>query len=334
MEEQDKVTGEHAADAVAIYVPPSVRQRALLWGSLASDVRRRRSMAAAAEHDGGELADIAVAFLLLRGRQHAAASDHTVRAYATGVRALLGEWTQENLLHPSPDAGDRYVQVLSEHHTPSTCSARLAAAIALYRGLRWSGATTADPFSGVKAPRERTARHERRHPYSDAQVSAIAAVSDERLRLLILLTAHAGLRIAEAQALRWVDVHEGNMTLRVVCGKGRKARTVHLSFTLVEALKIARHLVSFSGEAVVIRKDGQNAIDASWLRRRLGLACAAAGVEYLGWHAFRHTAGTRLARESGNLQLVAAHLGHADIATAAIYAKWSDQTLADQISTW
>ena len=325
---------EASSTDLIVYVAPGLRARATQWSEMAADERRRGAMAAANAHDAGALAEITVAYLLLHGRQHAAASDHTIRSYAVGVRRLLLEWDSENILHPSPDAGDRYIASLSMGHAPATCSARLAAAAALYRALHWARATTADPFAGVRPPIDHTPRHERRHPYSDAQVVAIADAADDRLRLVILLCAHGGLRIAEALDLRWADVRLDARVLRVEHGKGGKARTVHLSATLYAALdRAALQSYTFAG-GIILRADGEAAIDASWLRRRLRLACAAAGVEYLGWHAFRHTAGTRLARETGNLQLVAGHLGHADVSTAAIYAKWSETALAAQVATW
>jgi integrase/recombinase XerC len=325
---------EASSTDLIVYVAPGLRSRATQWSEMAGDERRRGAMAAANAHDAGALAELTVAYLLLHGRQHAAASDHTIRSYAVGVRRLLLEWESENILHPSQDAGDRYIASLSMGHAPATCSARLAAAAALYRALQWARATSSSPFVGVTAPRNRTPRHERRHPYSDAQVEAIASSADSRLRLLILLTAHGGLRIAEALSLRWDDVHLAAGYLRVEHGKGGKARTVYLSHTLTLALEDAAHEQPPAAAGVVLTADGQAAVDPSWLRRRLRLACAAAGVEYLGWHAFRHTAGTRLARETGNLQLVAGHLGHADVSTAAIYAKWSETALAAQVATW
>ena len=325
---------EASSTALALYVAPGLRERATQWQAMVGDERRRLAMAAAAEHDAGALVELTIAYLLLHGKQHAAASDHTIRSYATGVRRLLLEWPGENLLHPSPDAGDRYMGALSMGHSPATCGARLAAAAALYRALGWARATTAQPFAGVSPPRNRTPKHERRHPYSDAQVKAIIDCADDRLLILILLTAHGGLRIAEALDLRWAAVRLSERTLLVHSGKGGKARTVHLSGTLGAELEKAQRRNAGFSQFVVVREDGLHAGDASWLRRRLRLACELAGQPYLGWHAFRHTAGTRLARETGNLQLVAGHLGHADVSTAAVYAKWSETALAEQVATW
>ena len=325
---------EPTSTALVPYIARGRRDRAAQWSALAPDELRRDAMAAANAHNAGALGELCSAYVLLRGRQHGAVSDHTLRSYTSGVAALCRAWSAENLLHPSPDAGDRYIAAISADHSPGTCASRLAAAGALYRALRWARATTADPFAGVQAPRDRTPRHERRHPYSDAQVEAIAGAADNRLRLLILLTAHGGLRIAEALALRWDDVDIDGARLRVLAGKGGKVRTVHVSGTLHTELEHARRRRPDDEARVVLRADGEASRDASWLRRRLQLACELAGQPYLGFHAFRHTAGTRLARETGNLQLVAAHLGHADVSTAAIYAKWSDQALEHAVAAW
>jgi len=318
--------------ALQVFVPVTPRERAAALAALASGDRRRHAAAAAAAHDAGELETLQLAYLLTKSRQHERVSDHTVRAYGAGARSLVAAWQGENLLHPSPDAGDRYVAALSRDLAPASVEARLAGASALYRALRWSRATDADPFRDVKAPVNRTPRHERRRPYADAALQALLDDADPRLRLLLLLCAHGGLRIAEACALQWADVRLASGWMLVRAGKGGKSRTVHLSATL--AAELARAAGGGAAGPVVRRRDGEAAHDTSWLRRRLDALCRRAGVEYLGFHALRHTAGTRLARETGNLQLVAAHLGHADVSTTAIYAKWSDDQLAHAVAEW
>ena len=48
----------------------------------------------------------------------------------------------------------------------------------------------------------------------------------------------------------------------------------------------------------------------------------------------RHYAGTRLLQQTRSLEHVARHLGHAQIETSRIYAKWSDETLREALSAW
>ncbi len=59
-----------------------------------------------------------------------------------------------------------------------------------------------------------------------------------------------------------------------------------------------------------------------------------AGIPYRGIHALRHTCGTRLVRETGNLEMAARHLGHSSIETTRVYAKWSDEGLNSTVGGW
>ncbi len=81
--------------------------------------------------------------------------------------------------------------------------------------------------------------------------------------------------------------------------------------------------------------------DEAWRARikRLGAAARLpeaeeAGIPYRGIHALRHTCGTRLVRETGNLEMAARHLGHSSIETTRVYAKWSDEGLNNTVGGW
>jgi len=326
----DEVDGRFA---LVSFVSANPRERAVAWAALPADERRRRAARACQERDHGALSELLAGYMLTKGRARAQVSPHTLESYSQALSSLLASWTEEQLLHPSPDAGDRYAGALSTAgYSAATVASRLAGVKAFYRALRWARATTADPFSDVRAPRDPTPRHERRFPYSDADVTALVAAAAPSDRVLVLLCAHAGLRIAEALALQWADVDIPRSRLRVTAGKGRKARTVSLSATLVEAL-LALPRPDLQAP-VVGGRSGESYADPTVPRRRLRDLCARAGVTYMGFHSLRHSAGTRLARQTGNLQLVAAHLGHSDVSTAAIYAKWSDETLKQAVRDW
>jgi len=51
-------------------------------------------------------------------------------------------------------------------------------------------------------------------------------------------------------------------------------------------------------------------------------------------HSLRHSAGTRLYAETGDLETTARHLGHAKLETTRVYAKWSDRRLRETIGRW
>jgi len=71
---------------------------------------------------------------------------------------------------------------------------------------------------------------------------------------------------------------------------------------------------------------------AAW--RCLRVLAEQAGVSARGVQALRHTAGTRLYREQRDLALVAAHLGHAGLDTARIYAKLAADDVERAVADW
>lgn len=316
------------------------------WAALGDGDLKRRAAEAAQLHDAATLWELTHAYLLLHGKTKAKTSDHTVRSYRTGVLALLAAWTQQNLLHPSRNAGALWVSHVAERHKPATVQSRLAAARLLYRALRWSGATAADPFKDTAAAPDHTPRHERGNPYSPQEVETLLRHAGGETRLLILLCAHAGLRRSEALALRWADLtldpqDPARRTLVVRAGKGGRRRTVPLSATLYADLcrvrlaqqatlprqpasrrrRTAGYVLSFGSERAA--------------REHLAEACTAAGLPYRGLHGLRHACGTRLASElKGDLETVARMLGHNQIETTRVYVQWSDQRLQLAVTEW
>jgi len=337
-------TSDHS-QALTVYEPSDPLERAMAWAALAIGERRRRAVAACQDRDASQLAELTAGYLLVRGRARTRTSEHTLKSYAQAIRQLLRYWPHENLLHPAPDAADRYVAAMCAPHKdqhaaqdqdaryrPATVAAHVAGARALYRALRWARATEADPFGDVRAPHDPTPRHERRQPYSEVEVEALLATAGRADRALILLCAHAGLRISEALSAQWADLDLSRHRLRIAKAKGGKQRTVPLSATLVRALEDIRGKDLLG--PIIVGHDGRPYADPTVPRRHLRRLCAGAKVQYRGFHSLRHSAGTRLAKQTGDLQLVAAHLGHTDVATAAIYAKWSDDTLSRAVQDW
>ena len=49
-------------------------------------------------------------------------------------------------------------------------------------------------------------------------------------------------------------------------------------------------------------------------------------------HALRHSAGTRLYEATGDIYMVAHHLRHSAVQTAAVYAKMADQSYRDAVA--
>jgi integrase len=313
---------------------PHTEDPAGSWTALGTAERRHAATVAAHARDADALVSLTQAYLTLHGRSGGRVSAHTQRVYATGVRILVADWRQVDLLDPPPDAGAAWLRRLEASGawrkdgsiaaaSPSTLRVRLAAARVLYRALRWAGATTADPFADAHAAPERTAPWDKRQPYPPEHLAQLLAVAVPLDRVIVLLGSHAGLRAAELSALTWSDIDLQQQRLLVRQGKGGKQRLVPISRSLTAALQ---QLPSGEGRVVALSDSG--------LRKRLRLLCARAGVPYLGLHALRHSAGTRLVREGATLEDAARHLGHASIATTRVYAKWSDEQLKQRVGDW
>ena len=140
---------------------------------------------------------------------------------------------------------------------------------------------------------------------------------------MVLLGAHAGLRVSEMCRLGWRDIDFKVRKLLVKRGKGGRDRRVSLSNTLTRALWEGR------GTGQVLRVSSR-----SRAYRRLRNLCLSAGVEFRGVHALRHYAGTRIYRETRDLNEAAHVLGHASLETTRVYAKYDRATEKDAVSEW
>jgi integrase len=301
------------------------RDEPTIWSTLRPDARRERALVAVATRDVEDLCDLTVTCLVLRGRAGARLSPHTRLSYRQGIRALLLAWPAEDLLRPGRDAAHEWLRHMeSAGLSASTLRTRRAAARALYAAFRWVGIAEIDPFADVHPAKDPTAPWDKRAPFTQGEIEALLAVADPADRVLILLGAHGGLRLSECLNARWEHVALASATLTIPHGKGGKRRAVALSRSVVEALRAVG-----GNEGYVMPYRGQTRA-----RTRLKTLCAQAGVAYKSPHCLRHHCGTRLMRESGDLERVARHLGHASLETSRIYTKWSDEGLRESVGDW
>ena len=340
-----------ATESVVPYEGGSTLDRADRWAGLAEDARRREAVRAASEHDQAALWDLTQSWLINFGSKGSSLSPRTLERYRVSLlaqdadrprslsptTALLEAWKQENLLHPSRMAATRWLRSLEAAGArPSTVQVMLSAARSLYAALRSAGATEADPFKDAHAGKDPVPAHEKRGEYSPAEVKRLLAHADgDDERLLLMLGAYGGLRAAEMVGLRWADVDLDAGRLMVKRGKGGKRRTIPLAPLLADALREAARPSAF---VLALEPERQTAgIAGTRYRaaiRRLKRACLRAGVPPRGLHALRHSAGTRLYEQSGDVELVSRLLGHESIATSTIYIKRSDKKLARAMEQW
>ena len=309
----------------------SLVARAAELAELSEEDRRRFALEAARDRDAAKLWALTEAHLTLHGAAGAHVSAHTLATYHYGVTAILKAWQGENLLRPSRNAGVMWVRALEDKErsprlSTGTVRSRLSGAKALYTALRWSGATEANPFQDVRPARDTTPAWAKREAYEHHEVRRLEAHAYGANLFIVLLGAHAGLRVSEMTALRWEDIDLGNGRLRVHNGKGGKAATVVLSRSLVTALE---QTPSPERTGYVLPCRSRQSV-----YERLGTLCKTARVEMRGVHALRHAAGTRLRAETGDIALVADHLRHATLETARGYAKSNDAPRRKTVGEW
>ncbi|CAM3507624.1 Integrase/recombinase XerD [Deinococcus saxicola] len=311
--EQGQNRGESRPETRGGYHPA-----AYPWSQVKVANRAERVAERVTLRDTGALVALLRYDLIRRG-----VGEATIRTYGVGVRAYL-TWCWEgdrDLLAPDMETAHDFTHALIRRGaSPGTVTTYRPAVSALYRALRWTGATAADPMRDAPRVRDPVPNFEKRKPYTQAELRLLLSVATSDERTLLLLCGLGGLRNAEARAAKWADLDWGASTLRVT-GKGGRVRRVYLGRVLREALQDAQGRIQGRG-----RTRPEHLLpwaDPDTLRAHLQGLCTQAGVPYVGrsLHGLRHTAGTELYRRTRNLDDVARHLGHSQLETSRVYAE-------------
>ena len=326
------------------------RQRHRSWTDLGDDGLRRRATAAANTRDPGELWGLVEAYLFQSSGKGSHLSSHTLSTYRRGLLDLLNHWQGVNLLRPGSRAGGSYVEDLEQvpfridnlageeiprFRSPATVNVKIAAARTLYYALAWAGATTADPFKGLRSRKDPVPPWEKRQPYTTKEIDVLLQVAhDPADRVAILLGSHAGLRRHETAGLRWEDIRFDARLIRVK-GKGGYVESVGLSKRLLTALRSLQ-----SVHETRKRRKARDGFIMPWgdkrMEQRFKELCKVAGGAYegKGLHGLRHGAGTRMYRQTRDLNQVQKHLRHKNITTTTIYAKLEDEATRRTVEDW
>lgn len=190
-------------------------------------------------------------------------------------------------------------------------------------------ASPADPIEPVRVPRGLP------RPANDATVQQALAGADERVRLMLLLGAHAGLRVSEIAGLAWSNV---TLTHLIVTGKGGHTRLVPIAAggALSSALAAARRRQETGQHAVWAERDASYVV-GKWVfpspqgghlsGGHVGVLMGAALPGDVTAHQLRHRFATRAYGATRDLRAVQELLGHAQPETTARYAAVADGAL-------
>ena len=132
--------------------------------------------------------------------------------------------------------------------------------------------------------------------------------TDRRNYALLVLLWRTGLRISEALALRPCDVDVERGAIRVLRGKGGRARTVGIDQIGIEAIKgwmqEHRSMGYTSGEVLFVTRSGLP-LSQGYLRRKIPELARAAGIhKRVHAHGLRHTHASELRAEGVDIAVI------------------------------
>jgi site-specific recombinase XerD len=135
-----------------------------------------------------------------------------------------------------------------------------------------------------------------------------------------------GLRIGEAAALEVSSVDRANLLLRVI-GKGNRERRVPLPQPVLDDLgKLWQ--THRNPRWLFPNRSGTAPVGRDTLHVTFATVARAAGIIGATSHSLRHSYATRLLENGVDTRVVQVLLGHANIATTAIYTHLTEPTRA------
>ena len=256
-------------------------------------------------------------------------------------RYLVLAWSRWLELHHVGvfDADAEHVERFLDqiHRKPS---ARCCATSHVHMFYKWAiskNYTLVDPTAGVERPRLVPGLPRPIHD-TDLQLALVYAKdgkrADPKMLAALLLGSVSGLRCCELARLRWDEIHDKGLDdngrrrgdARVL-GKGSKERVVPLNAEIMAALERIERTSVFVLDGWQGRVNGEPGERASVRLaahfRRSGAVGSA--------HRLRHRAATEALRKCHDIRKVQTLLGHASVATTAIYTLVDASDLEDII---
>jgi integrase len=165
--------------------------------------------------------------------------------------------------------------------------------------------------------------------YSDEEMELILSAISRRTktglrdRAAVLVMWRGMLRVNECLQVRIADIDFKTRELRVLHGKGDRARTVALPPSAIEAiqawLEVRKKLPATKLDPLFCSLYGK-CLDPSHFRHKLPRIAAKIDLgKRLHAHGFRHSGAVRMKRRGINTMQISSGLGHANIQTTETY---------------
>lgn len=259
---------------------------------------------------------------------------NTLSAYRRDLEALSAWMAHAGVDRVEALDGEHLRRFIADGHRQGlsgrSLQRRLSACRGLFGHLLRLGRITADPTTGLKAPKSPRKLPQVLDADETAQLVEVdtAAPLGLRDRAMLELLYSSGLRLSELCALRWdaLDLAEG---LVRVLGKGGKTRLVPVGRHARQALAAWRAESGGRNPDPVFPGRGGRPIAPRTVQQRMKLLAQRQGVfKRVHPHLLRHSFASHMLESSGDLRGVQELLGHADIATTQVYTHLDFQHLA------
>ena len=162
-------------------------------------------------------------------------------------------------------------------------------------------------------------------------MAALAEDPNLRRRLMVELLARTGMRVGELAGLQddaMVRKGDGHR-LHIPIGKLHNDRYVPLLPMLVDLIVEYKATRGRSRSGHLLERDDGRAFDRRTVHRYVASVAKRAGVGHVHPHQLRHTLATQSINRGMSLEAIAALLGHRSMDMTLIYARISDDTVAD-----
>lgn len=281
---------------------------------------------------------------------------NTIRDYRSYLRVHIAPFFGDAVIQDISIADvERFIAAQQEHRrlASSTISNHVNFLHGVFGYAMRHEIVERNPVALARKPKVRTVRRDFTFLTLDEVDRVIDAYPVDHLtrldRTIVVIAAMTGLRQGELIALRWahVDFENSTLTVRASISRGvvglpkseTSSRTVPLSLRAADVLREHRDRSEYSSEAdlAFCHPHTGNPYDPSKMRERFYEAMRQAGLGAkvglsgggITFHSLRHTFGTHLASAGAPLVAIKEWMGHADIQTTMIYAKWSNDRKAE-----
>lgn len=210
----------------------------------------------------------------------------------------------------------KYHRLSVDKVTPATVNRCLARLKAMYNtAIKWKIYEGTNPVKDVRLLKEDNhhLRYLQKH-----EIEKLIAVSNDKIKAIIIVAVNTGMRRAEILNLKWRDVnfHDNNICLLET--KSGQKRIIPMNTTVRDALiAVRKHPKS---EYIFYKDDGQPLKD---IRSIFDVSLTRAGIVDFRFHDLRHTFASQLVMSGVDLNTVRELLGHSDLKTTLIYAHLS-----------